>query len=220
MGKKVARRKVRKDKKQDVRIKSLEQFVYKTIENKQTNYRSINNNVSSLGLVAPNVFTVSQGTEDGAQPGDRARIGNSVTVMNQRLNATLSWRAGHDEFNQVRMLLVESTDGNENLDFTDILQDPTYALGGAAVFSSAYTTKTSTNRRYKVHFDKCVTLTALKPAFVIKHNIKYKGGKVYEFDNLSVTPTSNNLHFMVISDSVAIQHPRLDYNIRTTFKDA
>jgi len=219
MGKK--RSKVRKDKKQDVRIKSLEKFVYKTIENKQVNYRSNNNNIPSTGYVVGNTFSLAAGVLDGSDVGDEARIGNSVTVMNQRFNATLSWRSAHDEFNQVRMILVESTDGNSALSLADILQDPSYTLGGPAVFSSAYTTKTATNRRYKIHFDKCMTLTAEKPAFVIKHNIKYKGGRVIEFPNgLNNFPTSNNLHLMVISDSVALQHPRLDYNIRTTYKDA
>lgn len=49
--KRMKRSKVRKDRKQDSRIKNLEEFVYKTIENKQIEYHN-QTTVSSSGFTA------------------------------------------------------------------------------------------------------------------------------------------------------------------------
>ena len=51
--------KKRVDKAQNARIRSLEKFVYKTIENKQVNYANTGgNNISTDGYVGSQFFTI------------------------------------------------------------------------------------------------------------------------------------------------------------------
>lgn len=215
-------RKKSTDKKQTKRIKQLEQFVYKTIENKQINYQASNINIDTGGTVQSGFLQVLGGVEDGTGLGSRSRIGNSVTLMRQALYFNLKLRSGSDDFNQMRVIVVSSTEGSQGLILTDVLEYGSYALFGDMVFASNYTTKTSTNKRYRIHMDKTLTLTKnTKPASVLKHVINYKGGKLITFDGpLSQVSVNHRLQFFVISDSGAIQHPQLDYAVRSTYKDA
>lgn len=215
-------RKVSTDKKQTKRIKQLEQFVYKTIENKQINFQAGNINLTTSGFATNAFLRVDTGTQDGGGLAAPARIGDSVTLMNQRIYVNLKMRAASDDFNQIRMILCESTEGSEALSLTDILEYPTFGIHGDMVFSSPYTTKTSANKRYKIHSDKVFTLTkTTNPCRSIKMNVKYKGGKVVTFDGpLNELPTNHRLQLLLISDSGAVQHPRLDYAVRSTYKDA
>jgi len=149
------------------------------------------------------------GANDGDNYGDTARIGNSVTLMNQRLNFNFKRRTGADDYNQLRLIIAESIDGNTVLALKDVLRYADYSTNGDMVFASPYTTKTDTNKRYKIKLDKVFSLTELNPAKVIKHNVKYgKTGKVVEFSSKSVVhPTNHCMNFFVISDSTAVQHP-------------
>lgn len=211
------------DVKQTKRIKQLEQFVYKTIENKQINYQASNMNVSTTPVWQASFLRPLQGAADGTGIDSRARIGNSVTLMKQALTWNFKMRTGSDDFNQLRLIVAESTEGAASLVLTDILEYGNYAVDGDMVFASPYTTKTTTNARYKIYLDKAFTLTKnTKPAVVIKHQIKHgNGGKVVNFEgDLSSVPTNHRLQFFVISDSGAIQHPRMDYSVRSTYKDA
>jgi hypothetical protein len=55
----------KKDKKQDVRIKSLENFVYKTIENKQQNFHQEDLVITDIGQeYRPNLL-ITTGVDDG-----------------------------------------------------------------------------------------------------------------------------------------------------------
>ena len=214
------------DSKQNSRLKKLESFIYKTIENKQVNYHATNQSITSGGYETGSFLRTLTGPEDGANLGDPARIGNSITLMQQKvcMNFTAS---ATDTYNQIRVLLVESKDGNAPLSLNDVLEYGSYTLYGSLVFASPYTTKTNTNRRYKVHMDKSFVLSGLPtkggapPSKVIKHNIKYKNGKVIEFEGAgAVNPTNHRLTMLLISDSVSASHPILDYSTRSTYKDA
>ena len=221
------RKKKRTDAKQNSRIKKLESLVLKTIENKQVNYHLVNQSISSGGYSAGSFCSTASGTEDGANLGDPARIGNTITLMNQRFNMNFV-ASGTDTYNQMRVLLVESLDGNEPLAMSDILQYHSYSLYGNLIFASPYTTKTNTNRRYKVHLDKSFVLSAFatrggREAVVIKHNIKYKGGKLVEYPQGGATasnPTNHRITLLVVSSSVSADHPALSYSSRSTYKDA
>ena len=215
-----------KDKRQDKRIKALESMVMKTMENKQVNYYQLNQSISSTGIQVGNFLSTSVGAEDGINLGDPARVGNSITLLNQRFNLNIT-ASSTDTFNQIRVLLVESLDGNEPISLSDVLQYGSYTLYGQLVFASPYTTKTNTNRRYKVHFDKSFVLTGLAtkggvpPSKIIKHNIVYKGGKVIEYSGPgNVDPTNHRVTMLLISDSVSASHPQLQYSTRATYKDA
>lgn len=214
------------DAKQNSRLKKLESLVLKTIENKQVNYHATNQSITSGGYASGSFLRTSVGAEDGDQLGDPARIGNSITLMNQRFDMNFSASAT-DTYNQIRVLLVESLDGNEPLAMTDILEYGSYTLYGSLVFASPYTTKTNTNRRYKIHLDKSFTLSGLptkggNPATkIIKHNIRYKNGKVIEYEGAgSVNPTNHRITMLLVSDSVSASHPILDFATRSTYKDA
>lgn len=215
-------RKKSTDKKQTKRIKQLENFVYKTIENKQVNSTGTNLNVTSSGISGLAFLRLAAGVGDGEIESDPARIGNSVTLLRQQVGFNLKCRTGADLFNQIRIIVVESTEGSESLNLSDILQYSSYATNGDLVFVSPYTTKTTTNRRYKIHMDKTVLLTQDRmPAMTLRHTVKYNGGKVVAFqNNTDVIPTNHRLQYFAISDSTAVQHPRLDFHVRSTYKDA
>jgi len=214
-----------KDKKQDKRIKSLEKFVFKTIENKQQNYRQ-DLSVSSSGTASFPFLSLRQGVEDGdAYPGD-ARIGNSITLMSQRLDMNLIGETA--TFNQIRIILAESVDGNTSLALSDILEYYSYTAHSDMVFVSPYTTKTSTNKRYKIHMDRLVELhgtgDAGKSTAQIHKVIRYREGgspgKIVNFNDNATSATNHKLQLFMISDSSAAGHPSAKYNMRSTYKDA
>lgn len=217
----------RKDKKQDKRIKDLEKFVFKTIENKQVNYSITATSMSSSGYSTSNFIQLATGAEDGANYGDAARIGNTITLMNQRWGFNFQG-SSTDTYNQIRVLLVESKSGSQNIGLDDVLHYSNYSVFGDLVFSSPYTTKSDTNKRYKVHMDKCFCLSGLPtkggvpPVKVIKHNIKFgKHGKLLEYSGPGATlPVNHKMNLLVITDSVSAAHPTMSYNVRSTFKDA
>ena len=231
-GKRNSKGKRQKDKKQDKRIRSLEKMVYKTIENKQINSGAgsvipdLPRNLTTAGDVRGQFFNVATGAQDGDTPGDPARVGNSVTLMEQLVNMTFV-QSTTDSYNRVRCIIAESVDGNQALALSDILQYSNYALYGNMVFSSPYTTKTSTNKRYKIHMDSCFELnnnatTAVK---LFKKRIKFKEGgspgKVLDFSSaLDVYSNNHRLSILCISDSVSTPHPQWSYNVRSTYKDA
>lgn len=210
-----------KDKKQDGRLKKLESFVYKTIENKQVNYRQ-ELSVSSSGTATYPFLSLTQGTADGGAYPSTARIGNSITLMSQRLDMNIIGETA--TFNQIRVILAESVDGNSSLTLDDILEYSNYLLYGDLIFVSPYTTKTSTNKRYKIHMDRLVevhgTGDAGKATAQIHKVIRYKGGKVVKFDDNASEATNHKLQLFCISDSSSVGHPSVKYNMRSTFKDA
>jgi len=214
-----------KDKKQDGRLKKLENFIYKTIENKQVNTSNFGLAIPSTGVRDGQFLSVAQGTSDGVLSGDPARIGNTITLMNQRFNFTFHQNPTGiiDDWNRIRVLIVEATDGNQALLINDVLQYHNYSIHGELIFSSPYTTKTTTNRRYKPLMDKTFELNyrATGATKVIKHVEKYKGGKLVEFDgNISATPTNHQISVFFLSDSGSLPHPSVSYSTRSTYKDA
>ncbi len=217
----------RVDAKQNKRIRDLEKFVMKTIENKQVNYSITATSMSSSGYATRNFIQLATGAEDGASYGDAARVGNTISLMNQRWGFNFQG-SSTDTYNQIRVLLVESVGGSHDIGIDDVLYYSNYSVFGDNVFSSPYTTKTDTNKRYKVHMDKVFTISGLAtkggvpPAKVIKHNIKFgKHGKLLEYSGPGATlPTNHKMNLIVITDSVSASHPTMSYNVRSTYKDA
>lgn len=206
--------------------KENKKFIQKTIEMKQVNYNSGALSISSAGLTAGSFTQTATGAEDGDALGSQSRIGNSITLLRQQCCMNIQADAV-DTYNQFRVLIVESMDGNQPLLLTDVLQYGAYSVYGSLVFASPYTTKTSTNKRYKVHYDKTFELSALptkggKASRVIKHTIKYgKSGKELEYAGAgSLNPNNHRLTLMWISDSVSGPHPALHYSVRSSYKDA
>lgn len=215
----------RKDAKQDDRIKSLEKFVYKTLENKQVNRSSAPTNVTTGGYAFGSFLSLSVGPNDGATIGDPARIGDSVTLMKQQFNIGLA-ASSTDSYNRIRLIIVEGLE-NQDISLSDMLSYPNYSTHGDLVFSSPYTTKTATLKRYKVYYDKVHELNqnAKGATRDIKHVIKYREsgspGKVLNFDGpTSSVPANHNMRILAISDSVSSTHPTICWNVRSTYKDA
>lgn len=219
--KKMKKSKKKVDSRQNSRLKKLESFVYKTIENKQVNYQQ-SLQISSSGTASYPFLLVTQGTGDGSAYPSSARIGNKVTLMSQRLDANFIGETG--TYNQIRVILAESVDGNTTLALSDILEYSNYSIYGDLVFVSPYTTKTSTNKRYKIHMDRLMELhgtgDAGKATAQIHKIIRWKNGKIVEFNDTADQPTNHKLHLFAISDSASVGHPTMKYNIRSTFKDA
>jgi len=221
-------RKKRTDAKQNKRLKSLENMVYKTLENKQVNYTNTNLNINSTGVVDNAFLQVKVGPDDGAVRGDPARIGNSITLYKQQYRFNFVGlnpdTVLNDRWNQVRCIIAEPLDGNQPLTLADVLEYDSYILYNNLVFTSSYTTKTATNRRYKIHMDKTFELnaTAKGATRVIKHDVKWKKGKVVEFagPGTEQIPTNHNMSIMFISDSGSPLHPTVSYMVRSTYKDA
>ena len=206
--------------------KENKKFLQKTIEMKQVNYNSAALSITTSGLTASSFSQIATGAEDGSTLGSAARIGNSITLLKQQCCMNIQ-ADGSDTYNQFRVLIVESMDGNQPLVLSDVLEYGNYTVYGPLVFASPYTTKTSTNKRYKVHYDKSFELSALptkggKASKVIKHTVKYgKSGKELEYAGAgNLNPNNHRLTLMWISDSVSGPHPGLHYSVRTSYKDA
>lgn len=218
--------KKRTDAKQNKRIKSLEDMVYKTLENKQVNYNN-NLNIASTGVNDNAFLQVKVGPDDGAAQGDTARIGNSITLYRQQYRFNflgLNPDMVGDRWNQIRCIIAEPLDGNQPLVLSDLLQYSNYGIYGAMVFASPYTTKTATNRRYKIHMDRSFELnaTAKGATKVIKHDVNWRKGKLVEFagPGAEQVPTNHNMTIVFISDSGSALHPSCAYSVRSTYKDA
>ncbi len=211
-----------KDKKQDKRIQKLESLVLKTLENKHSDYSNTNQNITSSFYNNYGFIKLEAGTTAGGDYGDQARIGNHITLLRQQFTMNISLREGSDDFNQVRVIIAEALEGTQTLNIDNILRYSTYSTNGNLIFCSPYTTRTETNQRYKIHYDKTVTLNPYqKSALNLKHTVKYKNGKVIEFDGPGVQfPTNHRMNIWVLGDSTAVQHPRLDLAVRSTYKDA
>lgn len=209
-----------KNAQQDQRIKQLESLVLKTVERKNVDYQETFN-VSTTPSTNANFMGGEQGV------GNADRIGNQITLMSQTLRWNLSIPSGGDNFNQVRILIVESTEGSVNLALSDVLQYNDYSIYGEQIFSSPYTLKTSTNKRYKVHFDRVYELNqnasrAMTDMAKVYYGSKKSPGKVVNYDIALGTdyPTDHSLRIFAISDSGSSIHPQLAYNVRSTYRDA
>lgn len=220
--------KSQKDKSQDARIKALEKMLNQTLENKQVNYHNTNLAVSS-GSVRDGAFLqVEQGPADGTPDSGGlavgARIGNTITLMREQFDFLVSQNPTSpiDDWNRMRILVVEALDGNQPILISDVLEYSSYALDGDLVFASPYTTKTTTNRRYKVCYDSTFELNrAAKGATkAIQYIRKYKGGKLVEFNDNNASPVNHQMTILFISDSTAVPHPIVNYSVRSTYKDA
>ena len=224
-------RKSSKDKKQDSRIRSLENFVYKTIENKQQNFHQAELDVLDVGRYSRPSLKLVVGSEDGDDRPDAARIGNSVTLMRERYNFELRTTAGSNQ--TMRLIVVESKDGSEDLIFDDILQFWKRQAGTAdgtmrQTYTSHYTTKSAENKRYKIHFDKTYTFNptgkgqVFRPKVDIKHGTKKNPGKVVEYSSaIDDVPVNHKITIMAVSDQLSGGNvPKMSYSSRLTYKDA
>jgi len=202
--------------------KTTRRMVNKTIENKQVSALRPTIFVTSAGYNAITVGdtiqpTMRQGVEDGSQTvGSSSRIGNSITLMRTGFKFMFDVASTSETYNKFRLIIVESTEGNNAIGAADVLESPTQPM------TSLYTTKTNTNKRYKIWLDKVFEVNrnahGSKPIEFVKHY--GKTGRVVDYSGSPETPTNYNLNILCFSDSTVAPHPSMEYCLRHTYKDA
>ena len=203
--------------------KEVKKMVNKTIENKQINNKVLSTALSTSGYAVGGFFGVLQGTSDGTTSGSTARVGNSVTLLRSQFKFNFDLALNSESYNKIRLIVVQSKEGNQTLALSDVLQYSSYGVDGDLVFASPYTTKTSTNKRYEILFDRVFELNGSHMAsrqisFVKKYG---KTGRVVNWNgNSSSSPTDFKTTVMCISDSTVAPHPTFEYSLRHTYKDA
>lgn len=210
--------------------KQTRKFVNKTIENKQVSFQQLSIDVASgVGGYSSNIAAgvppvlpvinpeIKIGSEDGAlTTNSSSRIGNSITLMRSGIDFTFDVAVSTEPYNKFRLIVVESTEGAEILALSDILLFPTQPM------SSVYTTKSLTNKRYKILMDKKFTVSSgYTGAKFIKFRKRYgKTGRVINYDGINVAPTDYKLTVLCVSDSTVAPHPKMEYTMRHHYKDA
>lgn len=221
------RRAKTRDGKQDQRLKALEQTVFQSLERKSKTVNTGIWHVSETGNVVNNSNSFSLQLTKGL--GAENMLGNKINLLNQTIYFNLhSPDPIADQWNKFRMLVVEPREGTESLSLTDVLQYMTNPssvppLSAETAMASPYTTKTSSDKRYKVHYDRVFEINANNHSYTGKIKIKYgKNGKVVNFPSVggANNPTDHNLHIMMFSDSSAVPHLGVAINIRSNFYDA
>lgn len=202
--------------------KTTRRMVNKTIENKQVSALRPDIFVTNAGYNAQVVGdtiqpTMRQGVEDGSQTvGSSARIGNSITIMRTQFRFCFDVAATSETYNKFRLLIVESTEGNQQIAAVDCLETPTQPM------TSLYTTKTNTNKRYKIWYDKIFEVNRNAHGSKIIEFVKHYGktGRVVDYSGTVETPTNYNINILCFSDSTVAPHPFMKYSLRHTYKDA
>lgn len=202
--------------------KQNKKMINKTFENKQVNALRPPIFVTSSGYNAQVVGdtiqpTMRQGPEDGSQTvGSSARIGNTITLMRTAVQFNFDVAATSETYNKFRVVVVESIDGNQAISATDIFENPTSPM------VSQYTTKTNTNKRYKILFDRKFTVNRNHDGAKWMKLIKKYGktGRTVDYADSVETPTNYNINILCFSDSTVAPHPTMAYTLRHTYKDA
>lgn len=212
------------------KVNELKKFVDMTIENKQINLEQASIPITDLVVYRRGFFGIQPGAQDGNAFNATARIGNSITLLHQRFvfECARNGNSMNRLPQRVRILLVESKEGNQDLSLEDVLhyyQDQAGAASGGNIetYTTKYTTRTDTNKLYKIHMDRTLYLNQYdRPIQKFKCNIKYgKIGKVVEFNDNASAPTNHRLSLMMVSDAQqSADYPDLTYSVRTTYKDA
>jgi hypothetical protein len=205
--------------------KQVKSMVNKTLENKQINSAIQNEDVPMGGYSQSGFFGVIQGTADGNAIGSAARVGNTVTLMRSQFHANfdVAQGAASETYNKIRYIIVQSKEGTQTLSLADVLLYSDYVQDGDLVFTSPYTTKSGTNKRYTVLCDKVFEVNKYNNASRRFNLIKRygKSGKLVHWNgNSSSSPIDFKTTILAISDSTVGNHPTISCAIRHTYKDA
>lgn len=224
------RRAKTKNGRQDQRLKKLEQTVFQSLERKSKTLQWGGGawNISENGSVINNgtypAFQLQRGNNS------EELLGNKVNLLNQTIRFCLSTPDPvGDTWNKVRLIVAEPVGETQSLAISDVLTFPPSATSpmvnsAELVMCSPYTVKTTSGKRYKVHYDRVFELNETNHSILGKIKIKYgKSGKIVNFpesiSGLNV-PTDHNLSMFMMSDSSVTPHPKLEVNIRSNYYDA
>ncbi len=205
--------------------KTTKKFVDKTIENKQVAFQRVPIFVDTGGYSSNNPGGTADpvqpsmriGSEDGIlTTGSSSRVGNSITLMRTLIKFCFDVSATSETYNKWRLFIVESTEGAEELELSDILQFPLQPM------SSMYTTKSLTNKRYKILLDKRFEVNRNNNGarfMTFKHHYG-KNGRVINYNGANEIPVDYKLTIIAVSDSTVAPHPQMQYTLRHSYKDA
>lgn len=215
-----------RDNRQDQRLKELEKTVFQSLERKSKTvwWGGGTWNVSEQGTVLNNASNVSFFLTKG--DGSDDLTGNKVNLLDQTIRFCLHGATGgtEDFYNKVRLIICEPLDSTQSLAIADVLTycpTPTMVQPAELVMCSPYTVKTSSGKRYRIHYDRVFEMGQTNHSYVGKIKIKFgQSGKVVNFSDSSSTPTDHNLTAMFMSDSGIAPHPKLDINVRSNYFDA
>lgn len=211
--KKIKRKNLKGDAKQNQRLKKLEKLVIPAIERKSKDQINPAWTVSSSGRANYPMFALEQGD------GNNQRVGDKVTLMSHQVSVTA---AAQDTTNSIRLLFV-ATPSTTPLTISNVLEYASYPSHGDLVFSSPYKKRASTSETtYKVMFDKVYHFEADRRLITDKFELRPGGihGKQCNFNTDSNDmPENYQLIMMAISDSTAAPDPALNVCVRSKYID-
>ena len=201
-----------KNKKQDKRIRKLENIVYPSIEWKSKDVNAFSANITNAGYQNYPMFQLAKGDTNSTREGDK------VSLRYGTLHLSLT---RGDTSNIVRVLVV-ATPSATYAGLSDVLEYHSFSANAEAVFSSPYQVKaTNSEQTYKVLADRVYQLPSDKSTLTTKIKIKLpKKGRSCEFvGDGSVAPNNYNISLLMISDSTATPHPTASYSMRWKYID-
>lgn len=205
-------KKLKKDNKQDRRIRKLENIVYPSIEWKNKDVSAFDASITNAGYQNYPMFQLAKGDTNSTREGDKVSL--------RRGTLHLSLTRG-DTSNIIRVLVVV-TPSATYAGLSDVLEYHSYSANADGVFSSPYQVKaTNSEQTYTVLADRVYQLPNDKSTITAKIPIKMpKRGKSCEFvGDGSVAPNNYNISLLMISDSTATPHPKASYVMRWKYID-
>ena len=205
-------KKLKKDNKQDRRIRKLENIVYPSIEWKNKDIAAFDTSITNAGYANYPMFQLAKGDTNSTREGDKVSL--------RRGTLHLSLTRG-DTSNIIRVLVV-ATPSATFAGLSDVLEYHSYSTNANGVFSSPYQVKaTNSEQTYTVLADRLYQLKGDMSTVVAKIPIKMpKRGRSCEFvGDGSVAPNNYNISLLMISDSTATPHPKASYVMRWKYID-
>ena len=200
------------DKKQDRRIKKLENIVYPSIEWKNKDIKAVGTAISKDGYQNYPMFQLAKGDTNSTREGDKVSL--------RRGTLHLSLTRG-DTSNIIRVLVVK-TPSATYAGFSDVLEYHNFTTDSELVFSSPYQVKaTNSEQTYTILADRTYQLKNDMSTVTDKIKLKLpKKGVNCEFvGDGSVMPNNYNISLLIISDSTGTPHPTASYVMRWKYID-
>lgn len=200
------------DRKQNKRIKKLEDLIIPSLEWKSFDVTASSVNISNAGYENYPMFQLAKGSTNFTRNGDKVSLRHGTLY--------LALTRG-DTSNIVRVMIV-ATPSATHAGFSDVLEYHSTSSHGDLVFASPRQVKaTNSEQTYEVLYDNIYQLKNDMSTVVDKIKIKLpKKGKSCEFvGDGSVAPNNYNLSLLIISDSTATPHPTASYAMRWKYLD-
>lgn len=198
----------------------------KATERKVQYYNTLNTISSVWDGFSNFILRTQQGVEaEGSVTPGETRIGNSVLLRSCNMNFYLNLLKNSDgvvvtpnSATVCRIIMAHNLSDNSQLAAADVLQSTNYAM------TSTYKNAIAGGKRYKILYDKKITLTAEKPDKVWSYKLPLpKSGRVIHYNGaLDTNPSDFNVTIMYICDSIgplSPNKPALQMFVKSRFED-